>query len=83
MQRANGLDEFFSIMKRNGDIHLFVDKYGDPTTDYPHVHVVHKGGGEVDVVASSSNGRHSWKTTLRNPSGNEVNVAIQTAVSYL
>ena len=83
MQRANGQNEFYSRFKRSEQIELFVDRYGNPTVDYPHVHVVHHGDGDVDVVATPSEGRHTWETTLRDPSGNEVNEAIQTAASYL
>lgn len=79
MERANGLDQFYSRLTAGGRIELFVDKNGRPTTAYPHVHVVHHGNGSVDVVASLSRGSHVWRTALRNPSGNEVNSAVRQA----
>lgn len=83
MERANGLDQFYSRMTAGGMIELFVDKYGSPTTSYPHVHVVHHGSGRVDVVASRSASDKAWNTSLNNPSGNEVNSAVRTAQGYL
>lgn len=83
MQKANGLDEFYSHMKRGGSIELFLDRSGNPTLSYPHVHVVHLSNGKVDIVASRAQGDHRWRTTLSNPSGNDVNSAVRTAQGYL
>lgn len=83
MQRANGLNEFYSRMKANGDVELFIDRTGAPTIDYPHVHLIHKGTGNVDITASLARGEHPWRTTLHNPSGQEVEAAVNTAKSYL
>lgn len=83
MEKANGLDQFYSRMTAGGKIELFVDKYGRPTISYPHVHIVHNGSKSVDVVASKAAGQHVWRTTLRNPDGNEVNRAVRTAQSKL
>lgn len=83
MERANGKDQFYSRMTAGGKIELFVDRHGSPTISYPHVHVVHHGGGTVDVVASRSKGDHSWHRKLHNPSGNDVNRAIDTARRHL
>jgi len=83
MKKANGLEEFYSRTMGNESCELFVDKSGNPTLDYPHVHVVHHGSGTVDVIASSSRGHHVWRTTLNKPSGNEVNSVVKKAQSYL
>ncbi len=83
MERANGFEQFYSRMTQNGKIEYFVDKNGRPTTSYPHVHVVHHGNGQVEVVASRAHGNHSWRTSLRNPSGNEVNGAVSRAQGHL
>jgi hypothetical protein len=82
-RRANGLNEFYSILKQNGNIELYIDKAGNPTTSYPHVHVIHRGAGQVDVVASVSDGNHVWRTTLQNASGSEVENAIAIAQSKI
>jgi hypothetical protein len=79
-QRRN---EFYSRMIRGGAVEHFVSKAGAPTIIYPHVHVIHQNGGDVDVVASARPASHVWRITLRNPSGNEVNSAIRQAQSYL
>ncbi|TCC39387.1 hypothetical protein [Kribbella sindirgiensis] len=83
MRRANGLDEFHSRMLAGDGVEYFEDSRGMPTIDYPHVHVVHHGSGQVDVVASRSSYDHAWRTSLRNPSGNEVQDAVRTARGYL
>jgi hypothetical protein len=83
VRRANGQDEFYSRMMTGEAIEYFVDASGRPTIDYPHVHVIHHGGGTVDVVASRSAGVHVWRTSLMHPSGNQVNVAVSSAQTYL
>lgn len=79
MERANGLDQFYSRMTAGGRVELFIDKHGRPTTSRPHVHVTHHGSGRVDVVATDSNGQHLWRTSLSSPSGNDVNNAVNSA----
>jgi hypothetical protein len=83
MLKANGENEFYSRMMRGEAVEYFVSKTGAPTIIYPHVHVIHQNGGDVDVVASAERGSHVWRITLRNPSGNDVNSAIRQAQSYL
>ncbi|MGM0216487.1 hypothetical protein [Enterococcus sp. AZ109] len=83
MQKANGFNEFYSIYTKGGRIEYFVDKQGNPTINYPHVHIIHRGNGQVEVVASLSRGKHPYRTTLNNPSGGDVNAAIRSAASYL
>jgi len=83
MRQANGLDEFYSRTMGGDSCELFVDKYGAPTIDYPHVHVIHHGNKKVDIVASASKSNHVWRTTLNDPSGNEVNDAVSQAQSHL
>ena len=83
MRRANGLDEFYSRTLPNDGLEYFVDKNGNPTIDYPHVHVVYHGSGNVEVVASRSQSDKPWRTSLRNPDGHEVNGAVATARAYL
>ena len=82
MQRANGFNEFHSHMKRGGMIEYFVDRDGRPTINYPHVHVIHHGGGRVEIVASRSRGDHPWRTVVNDPQSNkgrEIESAIRTA----
>ena len=68
-RKANGLDEFYSRTKAKESVELFIDLNGNPTIDYPHVHIVHKQNGNVDVIASYSKGNHIWQTTLIDPDG--------------
>jgi hypothetical protein len=42
---VDGLSEFYSRTMANDACELFVDKWENPTTSYPHVHIVHHGGG--------------------------------------
>lgn len=83
MEKANGLDQFYSRMTAGGKIEFFTDRNGRPTISRPHVHVIHHGSGKVDVVATDDSGRHPWRTTLYNPSGGEVNKAIAEAWKHL
>lgn len=83
MEKANGLDKFYSRMTAGGKIEYFADRNGRPTTSRPHAHVTHHGSGQVEVVATDTSGNHKWKTKLRNPSGNDVNRAIQDAWRHL
>lgn len=81
MKRANGLDEFYSRTLPNDGLELFVDRNGNPTINYPHVHVIHHGSsGKVTVIASVSSGNHVWRKELSgNPSGHEVDAAVREA----
>ena len=83
MEMANGVDQFYSRMTQGGRIEYFADRNRRPTTSRPHAHVTHHGSGNVDVVATDASGKHVWRTTLRNPSGNEVNSAIDQAWRHL
>jgi hypothetical protein len=83
MRTANGFDEFYSRTKSGDSCELFLNKYLDLTIDYPHVHIVHHGHGDVDIIASISRENHIWRTSLKNPSGNEVDEAIRAAASKL
>lgn len=83
MEKANGLDEFYSRMTAGGRIEYFADRRGGPTMSRPHAHVTHHGSGQVDVVATDVNGHHVWRTKLYNPSGNDVNRAISDAWRHL
>jgi hypothetical protein len=60
-------------------IHLMVDKEGNPTTEYPHVHVIHdEKNNQIRVVASYAKDRHSDTMTLSgDASGNDVNAAVE------
>ena len=60
-------------------IHLMVDKEGNPTTDYPHVHIIHdEKNDEIRVVASYNLHGHSDTMTLSgDASGNDVNAAVE------
>lgn len=83
-RKANGLGEFYSISKANGNVELFLDRERRPTIDYPHVHVVHHAqSGNVDVIASVTKGKHSFRTTLTRPSGGQVESAIGEACQKL
>mgnify|MGYP001262210775 CR=1 FL=1 len=84
MERANGLDQFYSRMTAGGRIEYFADRNGGPTMSRPHAHVTHHGSGRVDVVATDATGRHVWRKELSgNPSGNDVNRAISEAWRHL
>lgn len=83
MRRANGLNEFYSRMKGNEGMELFVDKEGNPTIDYPHVHIIHTGNNTVEIVASKSRGNHIWRKVLIDPSGSDVEKAVAEARSHL
>jgi hypothetical protein len=76
------MGEFYSQM-RNEKVELYVGQDGNPTMDYPHVHVVHRGGGQVDVVASANGEHHPWRTTLDHPNGNQVDDAVKAAWKVL
>ena len=62
----------------DGKIHAMVDRNGNPTTTYPHVHVIHdERGGEVVVVISRGGGVHEERTVLPGDvSGNQVNAVV-------
>jgi chromosome segregation ATPase len=63
---------------RDETIHEMVDKAGNLTTDYPHVHVIHdEKNHEIRVVASHGQHSHSETMTLSgDASGNDVNAAV-------
>ena len=84
MRKANGLDEFYSRYKSNGDFEYFVDNYGNYKMDYPHIHVVFfESRNIVSVIASQSRDNHAWRINLNDPDGNEVNRAISEASDHI
>jgi len=85
MRRANGADEFYSrsFGARGDVVESFVDRHGNPTVGYPHVHVVHQRNGEVHVTASVAPGRHSWAVQLKSPTGAQVEQAVRDARAHL
>jgi len=82
MRLANGLDEFYSRNFNDDDFEYFVDRYGYPTIDYPHVHIIHRNG-IVSVIATQYRGEHVWRVKLNDPDGNLLNRAIRDAISRL
>lgn len=76
--RAQGSNWYTKSDDRDETIHLMVDKEGNSTTDYPHVHVIHdERHDQIRVVASYGPGDHSETTTLSgDASGNDVNEAV-------
>lgn len=69
----------------DGRIDVFIDRNGNQTTTYPHVHVVHReGAGGIVIIASKSRDNHPYEVVLPgNASGNRVNRAIDEAISKL
>ena len=65
------------------NVHLFLDLDGNPTLDYPHVHVIHFKNGLVKVEVSLGKRDHPWKKEFNNPSGQEVEQAIDEARTHL
>lgn len=72
-------------MSKDGSIQVLLDKNGNVTDQYPHVHVIHdEPGSEVRIHVTRSEGRHSDHEVLPgNASGNEVNAAIERALRKL
>lgn len=77
-------------MNRSGDVHRFVDADGNPTIDYPHVHVIHFKSGKTVVVSSILNRdgkpEHPWKKEIYDPVGDrgqEIEEAISRARGLL
>lgn len=69
----------------DGTIHVMLDRNGEPTTKYPHVHVIHdEPGGQVRIVLSLRKGEHPETRVLPGTSsGNEVNAAIDQMLRKL
>lgn len=61
-----------------GTTELLLDKNGNPTTGYPHVHVIHdEPGGRIKLHITRSRDVHTDELYLPgNASGNQVNAAI-------
>jgi hypothetical protein len=76
---------FSKYRESDGTIELMVDRDGNPTNTYPHVHVIHDElKGEVRLVLSLSPSNHPKRETLPGTaSGNEVNAAIDRFVMEL
>lgn len=85
LPRATGSDYYSKYRSDDGKIHVFLDRNGNPTTSYPHVHVIHdERGGEVRIVHSSGDGTHPERTTLPgNASGNQINAAVADMLKRL
>ena len=56
--------QFFSEKKANGQIHVYVGKDNHPRADYPHVHIIHKIDGSVDVNATNASGKKIFRKTI-------------------
>jgi hypothetical protein len=76
---------YSKYMSSDGSIQILLDKNGNVTDQYPHVHVIHdEPGSEVRIHVTRSEGRHSDHEVLPgNASGNEVNAAIERALRKL
>lgn len=85
-EEAEG-DKYYSKWDeaKKGRIDLFVDRNGNPTTGYPHVHVIHTdSAGGVRVVASTSKGAQVFHETLpATASGREVEALVARARSRI
>lgn len=81
--KADGMKEFYS--RDTGKIvEYFVNKYGNPTTERPHVHVVHHtSSGEAHIIATDYSGSHVYRKVLRNATGYDVEEEVRIARSYL
>ncbi len=68
-----------------GRLDMLVDKAGNPTTTYPHVHVIHNdSGGGIRVVASQSKSARVFEVVLPSDAdGNRVEAAVREARSHL
>ena len=71
-------DGYYSELRNNGTVGLFVGPNGDITAERPHVHVVHSPSeNRVVFVATDRTGRHIHEETLpATASGNEVNAMV-------
>jgi len=69
----------------DGTIHVMLDRDGNLTNQYPHVHVIHdEPGSEVRIHVTLGPRRHSDHEVLPGTaSGNEVNAAIERALRKL
>jgi hypothetical protein len=76
---------FNKYIERDGTIELLIDRDGNPTDRYPHVHVIHDEKlFEVRILVSVSPHNHASRQTLPgSASGNEVNAAIDRALAEL
>jgi ABC-type nitrate/sulfonate/bicarbonate transport system substrate-binding protein len=70
---------------RTRKIQLFVDRNGNPTDRYPHVHVIHDEVlYAVTIQVSVACGFYPYKVVLPgSATGNEVNAAIDQALAEL
>jgi hypothetical protein len=70
--------QWYSKYHPKSGIELLINKLGEPTLTYPHVHVVHdERKNEVRVVLSKGPKNHPEKRVLPgDASGNEVNEAV-------
>lgn len=78
LARAQGSGWYSKYRSDDGKIHVMLDATGQPTTKYPHVHVIHdEQAGEVRIVISRGRGVHSDLIRLPGDAGgNEVDAAI-------
>jgi hypothetical protein len=84
--RADGDKQYYSMFNaKYGKMGYFVDRNGNPTTSYPHVHVVISEQRSVfEITASRGKHDHPQRETLPiMASGNEVNAAIARMARYL
>lgn len=86
MKRADGLRQFYSRTFPTSDpreAECFLDREGEPTTDYPHVHVTFYRNGNVEILPSFGPGQHGRRIQLVTADGREVERAIQACASLL
>ena len=72
-------------VEKQGTVELLVGLDGNPTTTYPHVHVIHdEVNDEVRILASVASKNVVFRETLPGTStGNDVNDAIERALVRL
>lgn len=68
-------DGYYSKIRRNGTIDVFIGQNGDITSERPHVHIVHSSPeNRIVFTVTDSNGGHSHQEYLPSTaSGNDVN----------
>ena len=71
-------DGYYSRLRKNGSIDVFIGPNGDITSERPHVHIVHSPGeNRIIFTVTDSAGRHVHQEFLpATASGNQVNAVV-------
>jgi hypothetical protein len=83
-RRAEGRNWYTKYRSDDDTVHIMLNRAGDMTTGYPHLHVIFDRDNEIRLVITHGPYDHGEERTLPgNSTGNDVNALIEEMLRLL